>query len=124
MKKECPLCGKSFDKSRMVSHIKKAHKGWKGIKEANQKLIKVSPKDRGRLSTTSCPYCKKVIPEAHIKIHMEEWHAKEYERDHPLTPRQALKKAVSPDKKPYSEDFLDSNLVYNGGGFGVGRGKK
>ncbi|MGF1716696.1 hypothetical protein L4D08_17665 [Photobacterium chitinilyticum] len=124
MKKECPLCGKRFDKSRMVSHIKKAHKGWEGIKEANKKLHKMNPKGKVKVLKASCPYCKKVMPEEHITNHKKEWHPEEYERDNPLTPRQALEKAVNPDIKTYSEDFLDSKLVYRGGGFGVGKGKK
>ncbi len=122
MKKECPLCGNFFAKEQIILHFQKEHNGRKGVKRANHQLGVYKPKPK--VTKIPCPYCKKDIAEEHLKIHIREFHTKEYELDNPITAKQAFERSINPDKKIYSEDMLDSWAIKSGGGFGVGKGKK
>lgn len=125
MKKSCPICGKLLGKNRMLVHIKKAHDGYKGIKEASSvikasKMIQIKPKQK----FISCPHCNKKIVEKCFRTHLKEWHINEYERDYPLSAQQKLAKALKSERGVASNDIMNTRCVVSGGGIGVGKGKK
>lgn len=95
------------------------------LRHSKKEIAKYYPKGIPEdLSTkTQCPVCGDLVLAQRIPKHVRKIHP-ELANKKTMTSKQRMYAKLYPDERPQSRDILDTNIVFSGGGIGVGKRKK